>query len=128
VAFDPFMLQRAANPEAVQPRFLNDDNRKRFPGANAFGLISEKRTSSTQMSPAGTLLFDIFSPPPGDSDVISQVDRLSSNEMKIVPRSPRMALGASGRSAIICVDVSRVADRNLALPERRSLSHLPIGS
>ena len=74
------------------------------------------------------MLLHFFSPPPGDSDVISQVDRLSSNEMKIVPRSLRMALGASGRSAIIYVDVSRVADRNLTLPERRSLSHLPTGS
>jgi hypothetical protein len=55
--------------------------------ANAFCLISEKRASSTQMSPAGTLCFDIFSPPLGDSDVISQVERLSSNEMKIAPRS-----------------------------------------
>jgi len=36
---------------------------------------------------ARTECFDIFSPPPGDSDVISQVERLSSNEMKIAPRS-----------------------------------------
>src|ERR1700730_3559854 len=93
--------------------------------ANAFCLISEKRASSTQMSPAGTLCFDIFSPPLGDSDVISQVERLSSNEMKIAPRSLRMALSASGRSAIICMAVSRVGDRNLTLPERRSLSTSP---
>src|ERR1700687_2700755 len=93
--------------------------------ANAFCLISEKRASSTQMSPAGTLCFDIFSPPLGDSDVISQVERLSSNEMKIAPRSLRMALSASGRSAIICMAVSRVGDRTLTLPERRSLSTSP---
>src|SRR2546429_9929909 len=89
--------------------------------ANAFCLISEKRASSTQMSPAGTLCFDIFSPPPGDNDVISQVERLSSNEMKIAPRSLRIALGASGRSATVCMVVSRVGDRNLTLPERRSI-------
>src|ERR1700730_1778487 len=77
------------------------------------------------MSPAGTLCFDIFSPPSGDSDVISQVERLSSNEMNIAPRSLRLALGASGRSAIICMAVSRVGDRNLTLPERRSLSTSP---
>src|SRR3984893_3772540 len=77
------------------------------------------------MSPAGTLCFDIFSPLPGDNDVISQVERLSSNEMKIAPRSLRMALGASGRSAIICMAVSRVGDRNLTLPERRSLFTSP---
>src|SRR2546430_16135249 len=60
------------------------------------------------MSPAGTLCFDIFSPPPGDSDVISQVERLSSNEMNIAPRSLRIAFGASSRSATVCMVVSRV--------------------
>jgi hypothetical protein len=50
--------------------------------ANAFFISSEKRASSTAMSPADTLCFDIFSPPPGDSDVISQVERLSSKKRK----------------------------------------------
>src|ERR1700704_6746836 len=77
------------------------------------------------MSPAGTLCFDIFSPPPGNRDVISQVERLSSNEMNIAPRSLRIAFGASGRSATVCMVVSRVGDRNLTLPERRSLSTSP---
>src|ERR1700722_7857701 len=99
---------------------------KDFPvRAKAFFLSSEKRASSAPMSAAGTLCFDIFSPPPGDSDVISQVERLSSNETKIAPRSLRMALGASGRSAIICKAVSRVGGRNLTLPECRSLSTSP---
>jgi hypothetical protein len=73
------------------------------------------------MSSAGTLCFDSFSPAPGDSEVISQVERLSSNETKISPRSARMALGASGRSALTCMAVSRVGVRNFTLPERRSL-------
>src|SRR6202022_823118 len=77
------------------------------------------------MSPAGTLCFDIFSPPSGDSDVISHVDLLSSNEMNIAPRSLRIAFGASGRSAAVCMVVSRVGGRNLTLPERRSLSTSP---
>src|SRR5450759_4382069 len=94
--------------------------------ANAFCLNSEKRASSAHISPAGTLCFDIFPPPPGDSEVISQVERLSSKEMKIAPRSGWMALGASGRSAIICMAVSRVGGRNLTLPERRSLSTSPL--
>jgi hypothetical protein len=34
--------------------------------------------------------------PPGESEVISQVDRLSSNETKIAPRSVRMALWSCG--------------------------------
>src|ERR1700738_3987393 len=77
------------------------------------------------MSPAGTLCFDIFSPPSGDSDVISHVDLLSSNETKIATRSLRIAFGASGRSATVCMVVSRVGGRNLTLPERRSLSTFP---
>jgi len=28
VALDPFILQHTMNPKAVQPRFLNDDDRK----------------------------------------------------------------------------------------------------
>jgi hypothetical protein len=47
--------------------------------------------------------FDIFSPPPGDSDVISQVDRLSSNETKIAPRSVRMAVGDWAWSVTFCL-------------------------
>ena len=66
-----------------------------------------------------------LSPAPGDSEVISQIERLSSKETKIAPRSLRMALGASGRSALTCMAVSRVGVRNLTLPERRSLSTSP---
>jgi hypothetical protein len=98
------------NPESVQPSFLNDDNRKRFPSPRK-RLLSKLREACQQHTkvPAGTLCFDIFSPPPGDNDVISQVERLSSNEMKIAPTSLRMALGASG--AIIFMAISRVGDR-----------------
>src|SRR4030088_1174741 len=67
--------------------------------ANALCLNSEKRASSAPTSPAGIPCFDIFSPPPGDRDVISQVERLSSMETNIAPRSLRIAFGASGRSA-----------------------------
>ena len=42
--------------------------------------------------------FDIFSPPPGDSEVISHFERLSSKETKIAPRSVRIAVSVSGRS------------------------------
>src|ERR1035438_696132 len=77
--------------------------------AEAFCLRLEKRVSSGQISAAGTLCFDIFSPPPGDSEVITQLERLSSMESKIAPRSLRIALGASGRSAITCMLVSRAA-------------------
>src|ERR1700726_3900494 len=96
--------------------------------ANAFCLRTEKRVSSVEMAPAATLCFDIFPPPPGDSEVITQVDRLSSIETKIAPRSLRIALGASGRSAITCMLVSRVAPSDPPLSERRSLSTSHIGS
>jgi hypothetical protein len=41
--------------------------------------------------------FDIFSPLPGDSDVISQVERLSSKETKMAPTLLRIAVGSSQR-------------------------------
>ena len=60
----------------------------------AFSESRENRARSLATSPLRTVCFDIFSPPPGDNDVISQVDRLSSNETKIAPRSVRIAVGA----------------------------------
>src|ERR1700730_12473491 len=92
---------------------------------NALRRSSAKRASSAPTSPAGIPCFDIFSPPPGDRDVISQVERLSSMETNIAPRSLRIAFGASGQSATVCMVVSRVGGRNLTLPERRSLSTSP---
>jgi hypothetical protein len=60
---------------------------KDFPvRSDAFRLSSEKRTSSAATSPARTECFDIFSPEPGDSDVISQIERLSSKETKLAAR------------------------------------------
>src|ERR1700720_40452 len=77
------------------------------------------------MSPAGRLCFDMFPPPSGDSDALRQVERRSSNEVNIAPRSLRIAFGGSGRSAPVGMVVSRGGDRNLTLPERRSLSTSP---
>src|SRR4029077_4919698 len=72
-------------------------------------------------SPLRTVCFDIFSPPPGDNDVTSQVDRLSSNETKIAPRSVRIAVGAWGRSVTICMGrLQSESGSNLTLLERRS--------
>jgi len=83
-------------------------NGKTFPVlARVFSRSCAKRSSSPATSPPRTTRFDIFSPPSGDSDVISQVDRLSSNETKIAPRSVRIAVGASGRSATVCMVASR---------------------
>ena len=102
---------------------------KAFPvRSDAFRFSSEKRASSAATSPARTECFDIFSPEPGDSDVISQTERLSSKEMKIAARLVWMAVGASCRSAMVGMIVSRVGVRNLTLPERWSLSTSPMGS
>src|SRR5271165_3627406 len=53
--------------------------------ARAFCFNDEKRSCSPATLPARTECFDIFSPPPGESEVTSQVERLSSNETKIAP-------------------------------------------
>ncbi len=74
------------------------------------------------MFPAATECFDIFSPEPGDSDVINQVERLNSNELKIAPRLDWIAVGASSWSDAICMVISRVCVSNHTLPERWSLS------
>src|SRR6266446_2493925 len=96
--------------------------------AKAFCLRPENRVSSAQVSPAGTLCFDIFSPLPGDSEVITQLERLSSIETKIAPRSLRIALGTSGRSAITCMVVSRVGGLQPHSVRASVAIHLPIGS
>src|SRR5215210_477852 len=49
------------------------------------------------MSPLGTACLDIFSPPPGASEVMTQVERLSSRDTKIALRSVRIAACSSGR-------------------------------
>ena len=78
--------------------------------AAALRLSSANRCSSPDTSPAWTECFDIFSPAPGDSDVISQVLRDSSNETKIAPRSVRIAAGAGqGASSIVASKVVGLA-------------------
>jgi hypothetical protein len=54
--------------------------------------VASVAQSRPPTSPAEIECLDSFSPAPGDSDVINQVDRLSSSEIKIAPRSVRMAL------------------------------------
>src|SRR5271165_3323545 len=76
--------------------------------ANAFCFNSENRASNAATSPARTECFDIFSPEPGDSDVISQIERLSSKEMKIAARSVWIAVDVSTWAASVCMVVSRV--------------------
>ena len=69
---------------------------KDFPvRAHTFLLSSEKRASNAAISPADTLCLDIAYPRPGDSDVASQVDRLSSNETNIAQRSAPIVVGVT---------------------------------
>src|SRR5713101_400974 len=75
--------------------------------AVALRLSSANRRSSPDTSPAGTECLDIFSPPPGDRDVISQVLRDSSIETKIAPRSVRIA-ACTGRGVSSGIVASRV--------------------
>src|SRR5262252_9936624 len=65
--------------------------KSRLVRAAALRLSSANRRSSPDTSPAGTECLDIFSPPPGDRDVISQVLRDSSSETKIAPSAVRIA-------------------------------------
>src|SRR5437763_15943438 len=55
------------------------------------------------MSPLGTEYFDIFSPPPGASEVMTQVERLSSRDTKIALRSVRIGACSSGRGQRACM-------------------------
>src|SRR5438034_8762673 len=59
-------------------------------------------TTLFRSSPPRTTCFDIFSPPPGDSEVISHVDRLSSNETKIAPRSEEHTSELQSHSDLVC--------------------------
>ena len=93
--------------------------------SDAFRFNSEKRAISAATSPARTECFDIFSPKPGESDVISQMERLSSKEIKIAARLVWMAVGALCRLATVGMIVSGVGVRNLTLSERWSLSTSP---
>lgn len=43
MAFDPLGLKRAMDPEAVEPGFLNDDDRKAFPGPRLFPEFCKPR-------------------------------------------------------------------------------------
>ena len=96
MAFDSFLFQSAMKPEAIETRSWMTTMGKDFlVRANAFCFKSENRASNPATSPARTECFDIFSPEPGDSDVMSQIERLSSKETKIAARSVWIAVDGS---------------------------------
>src|SRR5271166_3012468 len=75
---------------------------------SALSCKAEKRASNPVTSPPGTEYFDIVSPPPGDREVVSQVERLSSSETKIAPRLVWIAVWSSGRGSAAGTVASRV--------------------
>src|ERR687883_1265835 len=75
--------------------------------AAALRLSSANRCSRLATALAGTECLDIFSPAPGDREVISQARRDNSIETKIAPRSVRIA-ACAGRGASLSIIGSRV--------------------
>src|SRR4051812_21413534 len=71
--------------------------------ARAFSVSWDKRARRAAMSPLRTECLDIFSPPPGAREVMTQVERLSSSETKIALRSVRIAACSSGRGQRACM-------------------------
>src|SRR5947209_214132 len=74
--------------ESVETDLLNDDYGKTSPVlVCAFSPKLRKRPRSLVTLPPRIACFDIFAPPPGDSDLISQVERQSSQCMGSASRS-----------------------------------------
>src|SRR3954467_1866134 len=71
--------------------------------ARAFSLSWDKRARRAAMSPLRSACLDIFSPPPGAREVMTQVERLSSRDTKIALRSVRIAACSSGRGQRACM-------------------------
>src|SRR5215211_7400690 len=88
----------------------------------ALRLSSANRHSSPATLLAETECLDIFSPAPGDRDVISQALRDSSIETKIAPRSVRIA-ACAGRETSLSIIGSRVGASATSLS--RSAGRLP---
>src|ERR1700679_710416 len=83
--------------------------------------MAPKRATRPARSPASTECRDILCPPPGASEVISHLERLSSNEMKMALICVWIAAGFSCGAS----DIDRLQNEwvcNLSLPHGRPLS------
>jgi hypothetical protein len=88
--------EHSVDPEFVEACLLDDDEWEDLPCPRPCFLPKLRKALQEPGDIAAThRCFDIFVPPPGDSDVISQVERLSSNETKIAPRLVWIAFGSS---------------------------------
>jgi len=96
MAFDAFALQHAMKPKAVETRFLNDNDRKGFSGPfQRLTLQLRKARQQRRDVPGSHGMLRHLLADPGDSDVMSQIERLSSKEMEMAARWVWIALGAS---------------------------------
>ncbi|MEY9181912.1 hypothetical protein ABIA41_003347 [Bradyrhizobium sp. USDA 313] len=86
---NPFFFKHL-NPEAVKAGLLNQDDRIVMPGLRLFSRSFGNSANNPASSPADTECFDTFSRVSGDNEVISQAERLSSNETN------RTKIGAGG--------------------------------
>jgi hypothetical protein len=91
MALAALRLKDPMKPEAVQTRLLNHDDRMERPGPRQRFAPQLRQPGNAETSPALISRFDSFSPAPGDSEVTSHVERLSSNETKIAPSCERIA-------------------------------------
>jgi hypothetical protein len=126
----PSALEDPVQSEAVQPRFLNHHDRMKPPRPRQ-RLLSQIRQPGEQGGDVATLdraLRQLVASP-GDSEVTSQVERLSSNETKIAPSCQRIAaVSVKERSSDIgrlqkwwIGNPSLTKDRPLSTPMEASL-------
>jgi hypothetical protein len=54
VTFNSLALQNTVNPEAVQPRFLHDDDRHHFPGPRASPLLEFREARQQRADVSGS--------------------------------------------------------------------------
>ena len=73
--------------------------------------------------PLRSWCLDIFCLPPGDSEVINQVDRLSSSDTKIAPGSLRTMVRSSEQSSFDDILASSGWCRATTLGAARDLTH-----
>src|SRR5689334_10029961 len=103
MALDPFCRTRWIQNPSSPASWMTMIGKTRPVRVRAFSLSWAKRARRAAMSPLRTERFDIFSPPPGESEVTTQVERLSSRDTKIALRSVRIGACSSGRGQRACM-------------------------
>src|SRR6478736_1890949 len=123
MALDPFPLQYAMEPETIEPGLLDDNDRITVSGPHPTSLLKlGKPRKQLGMTACRYRMLRHLLAVPRRQRGISQVERLSSNETKIAPRSVRMALGCTDWSIVCMVTLQDEWSSNLILPIGRSPS------